>query len=285
MMRRVLYALTFVLSRNLLFKSAGDPSILIGPFLSHKRGGVAKLGPLVCYASFVVLLQACSGCGGSSNVPPVTTQPSFTLSISTDSVSVIAGQQSQVTVSVTPLNGFTGTVSLMVSGIPTGVNASFSVNPVAVGQTSDLGIQAQQTLSPQSANLQITGSAGSLSRNQNLTLTVVGPGVPVTSRSAHTFLDGFVHDIAYDPVHKLVFCANTDLNEVEVISTATQTIVNILKIPQPYALDVAPDGSKLWVGTTAEFIYAVDLASMNVIQRITPRAAVFAAVDDDAPIW
>jgi len=225
----------------------------------------------VCRCSVIALLATFAGCGGSSNTTPPP-GGSFELSLSANSVSVIAGQQSGLTVSVTPVNGFSGTVSLTISGLPNGVSGSFSPNPVAVGQAANLVLQAQPTAAAQNANLQVTGIAGSLSKNQSLTLTVVESASSL-SRSGHTYFDGFAHDVVYDPVHKLVFCANTSLNEVEVVSTTTQTITNVLKIPQPSAVDVTPDGSKLWVGTTGEFFYAVDIASMEVVERITPRGA------------
>jgi hypothetical protein len=228
----------------------------------------------VCRCSVMALLATFAGCGGSGESSNTTPPPngSFELSVSTNSISVIAGQQSGTTITVTPVNGFSGTVSLAVSTLPNGVSGSFSVNPIAVGQSAELVLQTQPSTSQQSVSFQITGTAGSLSKNQSLTLTVVAPA-SLGSRSTHVYFDGFLREVIYDPVHKLVFCANTELNEVEVVSTTTQTITNVLKIPQPYAMDVTPDGSTLWVGTTGEFLYAVDLASMEVVQRITPRAA------------
>jgi len=39
-------------------------------------------------------------------------------------------------------------------------------------------------------------------------------------------------------------------------------------IPDPWSLDVTPDGKQLWVGTTGEFLYEVDIASLQVIARV-----------------
>jgi hypothetical protein len=101
-------------------------------------------------------------------------------------------------------------------------------------------------------------------------LSILTAPQPVASRSAHVYFDGFIQEMAYDPVHRLVFCANPSMNEVEVVSAATQKVVAVLPIPQAYSLAVTPDGSKLWVGTVGDYLFGVDIASMQVVTRSTP---------------
>src|ERR1700722_12196573 len=63
----------------------------------------------------------------------IVTSANFNLTISPSSISVLPGASSSpMTVSVSPLNGFSGTVSVTIQGLPTGVSTSpaapFSVN-------------------------------------------------------------------------------------------------------------------------------------------------------------
>ena len=171
---------------------------------------------------------------------------------------------------MTPRNGFAQAVTLSVSGLPPGITDSFSTNPVSVGQTANLILNAASGTLPNTANIKVSGSTGSLSDSETISLSIVALSPPVTSRSAHVYFDGLIREIVYDPVHRLVFCANPSMNEVEVVSAATQTTVTNLKIPQAYSLAVTPDGSKLWVGTVGDYVYAVDIASMQVVAKATP---------------
>jgi hypothetical protein len=175
-------------------------------------------------------------------------------------------------ISVTPRNSFAQSVTLSVSGLPSGITGSFSVNPIAVQQTSNLILKADPGAPPTTIGIHVTGSAGSLSDSETISLSVVAlpSPSPVSSRSAHVYFDGFIQEVAYDPIHRLVFCANPSMNEVEVVSAATQTVVGTLAIPQAYTLAITPDGSKLWVGTVGDYLYGVDIASMQVVARATP---------------
>src|SRR5215469_13493368 len=57
------------------------------------------------------------------------TSPNFSLSASPSSVTIVQGNSGKSTISVTPSGGFTGSVSLSASGLPSGVTASFGTNP------------------------------------------------------------------------------------------------------------------------------------------------------------
>src|SRR2546425_12235379 len=192
------------------------------------------------------------GCGGGSMSspppPPPSPPPSFTLNISANTLFVIAGDQTRLTVSVVPQNGFSASVSLSITGLPSGVTGTFTQNPLPASQTSDLIIQAAVGVAPQNASLQVRGSSGSLSNSQAVTLNVVSQPAGTPPRSSYISMDGPLHEIVYDPMHKLVFAANPQLNEVEVISTTTRQRMTPLPIPQPWTLDVTPEGSRLWVG-------------------------------------
>jgi hypothetical protein len=79
--------------------------------------------------SLALLFLAMSGCGGGSYSipppPPPPPQPDFSIGFSQNSVSVLQGATSQaVNLFVNPLNGFTGSVQVTLSGLPSGVVSS-----------------------------------------------------------------------------------------------------------------------------------------------------------------
>src|SRR5437016_6179265 len=100
----------------------------------------------------------------------VNAAPNFALSALPNSVSLTQGSSGGSTITVTPQNGFTGNVSLTVSGLPSGVNAFFS--PASTAGTSTLTFAASSTASTGGFTATVTGTSGSLTHTTLLTLTV-----------------------------------------------------------------------------------------------------------------
>jgi Cellulose binding domain len=98
----------------------------------------------------------------------VNAAPSFTLSAS--SASVAQGGSATSTITVTGANGFSGSVNLSASGLPSGVTASFS--PSSTTATSTLKLTASSTAAPGTYTVTITGTSGSLSATTTIALTV-----------------------------------------------------------------------------------------------------------------
>jgi hypothetical protein len=96
--------------------------------------------------------------------------PDFTLSAAPTSQTVPRGASTSYTVSVKPVNGFTGSVSLSVSGLPNRTSASFSPNPTT--SSSTLSVQTNRRTSTGSYVLTITGTSGGLTRTTTVTLAV-----------------------------------------------------------------------------------------------------------------
>jgi hypothetical protein len=96
--------------------------------------------------------------------------PDFTLSASPASLTVTQGKSATSTITVNPLNGFTGTVSLMASGLPAGVTASF--NPSSTTGSGTLTLTAGSTAATGTATITITGTSGSLTHSTTIMLTV-----------------------------------------------------------------------------------------------------------------
>jgi subtilase family serine protease len=109
--------------------------------------------------------------------------PSFTMSISAPSVSVKAGASATATITINPQNGFSGTVGLAVTGLPSGVTASFS--PTSTTSTSTLTLTASSSAASGTSTLTITGTSGSLTGAAPLTLAVAAtPEFGLTAASS-----------------------------------------------------------------------------------------------------
>ncbi len=108
-------------------------------------------------------------CGG-------TPTPDFSVGASPSSVSVTQGSSANSTITVTSLNGFNGAVSLSASGLPSGVSASFSINPVTPpangSATSTLTLTASATATTGAATISVTGTSGGTSHSTSISLTV-----------------------------------------------------------------------------------------------------------------
>ena len=109
--------------------------------------------------------------------------PSFTLSASPSSLTITQGGASGTsTITVTDLGGFSGSVSLAASGLPSGVTASFGTNPTT--STSVLTLTASATATTGTATVTITGTSGSLTATTTVSLTVNAASSPNFSVSA-----------------------------------------------------------------------------------------------------
>jgi len=108
---------------------------------------------------------------------------SFTLSASPSSVTITQGGAAGTsTITVNDLNGFTGSVSLTASGLPSGVTATF--NPTSTTTTSTLSLTASGTATTGTFPVTITGTSGGLMATTSLTLTVNSAGTPNFTISA-----------------------------------------------------------------------------------------------------
>jgi subtilase family serine protease len=109
--------------------------------------------------------------------------PSFTLSASPSSVSVTQGNSVTSTITINPLDGFSSSVTLAASGLPSGVTAGFSPNPAT--STSTLTLTASATATPGTVTITVTGTSGSLTNNTTISLKVnaTGPTVGISPAS------------------------------------------------------------------------------------------------------
>jgi hypothetical protein len=102
--------------------------------------------------------------------------PSFTVAASPSSVTVAQGSTATSTITVTSQNSFNSSTTLSATGLPSGVTAAFSPNPVtppANGSvTSTLTFTASASAASGTSTITVTGTSGSLVQNTTITLTV-----------------------------------------------------------------------------------------------------------------
>jgi Protein of unknown function (DUF1573) len=114
------------------------------------------------------------GCAGGT--------PDFSLTAAPNSVTVTQGTSGTSTITVVPVGGFTGNVTLSASGLPSGVTAGFSPNPTT--SSSTLTLTASATAATGTATVTITGVSGSLTHTTSVSLTVnssTGPSFTLTA--------------------------------------------------------------------------------------------------------
>lgn len=119
------------------------------------------------------------GCGGANT-------PDFALSLAsgqTSAASVSPGAQTNVAISVSSVKGSAGSITLVLSGLPTGVGVAPGSATVGIGstQTFVLTAAAAAPLTSAPVTLTATGVSGnalssdSITHTQTLTLSVVAP--------------------------------------------------------------------------------------------------------------
>ena len=102
----------------------------------------------------------------------------FSLSTSPSSQSVIQGNSNSFTASVTSLGGFSGSTTFSVSGLPSGVTATFSPTSVIGSGSTTLNLVAAATATTGAYTLTVTGTSGSLTHNSTTNLLVLSSGSP-----------------------------------------------------------------------------------------------------------
>jgi hypothetical protein len=158
--------------------------------------------------------------------------PNFSLSASPSSLTVKQGTSGSSTITVTPSGGFTGSVTLSNSALPSGVTASFGTNPTT--STSVLTFTASSTATTGTSTITITGTSGTLTHTTTISLTIssaaatqlIGnPGFENgTSTAPWTLTAGVINNSTAEPPHSGSWDAWLDGYGTNHTDTATQTV-------------------------------------------------------------
>ena len=158
--------------------------------MRHSRHIDAILPVAIC--CFTLLVSGCGGGGGGTALPP-----SFTLTATPGSVLVSPGSTSiPVQLSVQAANGFQGTVSVSLQGLPAGITTSLAFPvPISAGGGKAVTFTVAGTVPRGNYNLTFAGTSGTLSSGAPLVLTA--SGVPV-SAAAQDFKRQVIYQIVTD---------------------------------------------------------------------------------------
>ncbi len=104
--------------------------------------------------------------------------PDFSISVDPTSGSIVQGESTTATVSVSPVAGFTETVSLSASGLPSGTTANFSPSSGTPSFNSTLTISTSSTTPTGTYSITITGTGGEKTHSCTYTLTVTEYALP-----------------------------------------------------------------------------------------------------------
>jgi hypothetical protein len=148
----------------------------IGDICNGQQGSYTANG-----TTYVIQLEF-SNAASNCVLPPAASATNFSLSASPTSLTVTQGSSGNSTITVTPSGGFTGSVTLSASGLPSGVTASFGTNPTT--STSAVTFSASSTATTGTATVTITGTSGSLTHTTTISLTVNATATPNFSLSA-----------------------------------------------------------------------------------------------------
>ncbi len=151
------------------------------------------------------------GCGGGS--------PDFSLGASPSSLSVVQGTSGTSTITVSPLNGFSGSVTLSASGLPSGVTAGFSPNPTST--TSTLTLTASAGATTGTSTVTIQGVSGSLTHTTTVSLTVTQSGGTPAVTLSPTSLTFSATVVGATSAAKTVTLTNSGTGTLTISSIAT----------------------------------------------------------------
>jgi len=194
-----------------------------------------------------------------------------------------AGTSSPVSLTVNALNGFSGSVSVNVQTLPSGVSTTpafpLTFTP---GVPQSVVFTATQSAAAGTTTVQVVAmSSGGESRTTDLSVQVTAPTISPAPTLHSTFanLDAAPLDfgnsmavpklIVYDGPRQQIFVSNTTLNEVDVFSTTTRQRTATIAVPYPFGIDITADGSTVYVGTLTDFLYVIDPQQRAVTGRIS----------------
>ena len=252
-----------------------------------RQSGSLRPVPVVWLAGICLLLIGCGG-GAQANIQPPPPVADFSISISPPAISVSQGATSgAVTVSITPQNGFSGTVQVSLAGLPAGV----TVNPsspflVNSGANTSLVFSADNSAVTGTASLTATGTSGTLTHNSPLGLTVQKGTTSSLPRANYVRTDSLANmdfppgephrrHIALDPASGHLFIANRARNSVVVLSTRDASSTIEINAPGASSADISADGKTVWIGSLTQAVYEIDVASLqiratHVVDGLTP---------------
>jgi hypothetical protein len=197
----------------------------------------------------------------------------FKLSASPSSLTINPGATATTTIKVTPQPGFTGSVDLSVTGLPSGVTPSFAPNP-ATG-TSVLTLTANSAVLHASYSVTVTGTSAGLTATAKLVLNV---GVSTTTNLSISPSGGSLTEGASYTLTATVSPASGSTmptgNVVFTIGSATKTIVLNSSGVATYTGAASTAAGSLTLSAAYQGVPGFSASKSNVLNEtvVTPAA-------------
>ena len=182
------------------------------------------------------LSAVANGIASNAIVVTVNASADFSLTASPNSLSIGQNSSGTSTITVVPVNGFTGNVTLNATGLPSGVTAGFSPNPTAT--TSTLTITVGSGAATGTSTVTISGTSGSLTNTTTLALTVTKGSGPVVTLSP-TSLTFASTAVGGTSAGKNVTLTNTGTGTLNISSVATSGDFGIITSAKPCGTTLA----------------------------------------------
>ena len=161
--------------------AAGLPTGVTAAFATNPTTGTSTVtftaSAAAAAGTTTVTINGTSGTitGSTTVAVTVTLAPSFTITPASTTLAIVQGGVTGTDVlTIKGANGFTGAVTLAASGLPTGVTATFSANPVSATSTVQLTASSTATIGGP-INVTITGTSGTTTASTTIALTVTPP--------------------------------------------------------------------------------------------------------------
>jgi hypothetical protein len=159
---------------------SGLPSGANGSFTPNPTTGSSTLSVTTSTSTptgtYTLTITAVSGSlAHTTTVTLAVSVPDFTLSASPSTQTVTQGSSTSYGITITPILGFSGQVTLSVTGLPTGATGTFTPNPAIT--SSSLSVTTSTSTPTSTYTLTITGASGSLAHSITVSLTVAPTGV------------------------------------------------------------------------------------------------------------
>jgi hypothetical protein len=213
-----------------------------------------------------------------SAAPP---PPDFSLTISPTSLTITAGATgSPVSVLATALNGFTGTVAIAITGLPSGVTANSATLTLTPGAAQSTTLTAAMSTPASAETVTFTGTSGSLTHSATLALTVQAAVSTTIAPDVTTYHD----DIARDGLNaQETILTLSNVNSTQFGKIGFDTVDGLVDAEPLYLANVTAGGklrNVLYVATENDSVYAFDADSGVQIWKTSVLGAGETTSDD-----
>ena len=214
---------------------------------------IAKISA-ACLPSLCFTVMACGGGGGSHPAAVA----DFSLSTSPASVSIVGGSAgAQVSVLASAINSFSGTVSVAISGLPSGVKANPATLQLTPGSAQSTTLTASIGAAAATVTVTLTGASGGLAHSSSIALTVKAAAM-TNAPDVTTYHD----DIARDGLNaEETILTLSNVNSAQFGKIGFDTVDGLVDAEPLYLANVIVGGglhSVLYVATEHGSLYAFD---------------------------